>query len=113
MLCAQALNHVQFFVAPWTVACQAPLSMESSRQEYGSGFPFPILGDLPNPGIEPVSLTFPTLQAGSLPLVPPAEPGAILQRQNIFPLPLPHLTVLEKKGSKASSQSPPEIVPVT
>ena len=48
-----------------------------------------------------------------LSLAPPGQPGAILQRQNILPLPLPHLTVLEKKGSKASSQPPPEIVPVT
>ena len=35
---------------PWTVACQAPLSMGSSRQEYWSGLPFPSPGDLPDPG---------------------------------------------------------------
>ena len=40
---------------PWTVACQAPLSMDFSRQEYWSGLPFPSLGDLPNPGSEPRS----------------------------------------------------------
>ena len=40
---------------PWTVACQAPLSMGFSRQEYWSGLPFPSLGDLPNPRIEPGS----------------------------------------------------------
>ena len=40
----------------WTVACQAPLSMEFSRQEYWSGLPFPPPGDLPDPGIETVSL---------------------------------------------------------
>ena len=39
---------------PWTVACQAPLSMRFSRQEYWSGWPFPSPGDLPNPGIKPV-----------------------------------------------------------
>ena len=49
---------------PWTVACQAPLSMGFSRQEYWSGLPFPSPGDLPNPGIEPGS---PALQADSLP----------------------------------------------
>ena len=49
---------------PWTIACQAPLSMGLSRQEYWSGLPFPIPGDLPNPGIEPRS---PALQADSLP----------------------------------------------
>ena len=40
---------------PWTVACQAPLSMEFSRQEYWSGLTFPFPGDLPKPGIEPGS----------------------------------------------------------
>ena len=45
----------QLFVIPRTVACQAPLSMEFFRQEYWSGLPFPPPGDLPNPGIEPVS----------------------------------------------------------
>ena len=49
-------------VTPWTVACQAPLSMGFSRQEYWSGLPFPSPGDLPDPGIEPGS---PTLQAES------------------------------------------------
>ena len=36
---AQSLSHVQLFATPWTVACQAPLSVEFSRQEYWSGFP--------------------------------------------------------------------------
>ena len=49
---------------PWTVACQAPLSMGFSRQEYWSGLPFTSPGDLPDPGIEPGS---PALQADSLP----------------------------------------------
>ena len=49
---------------PWTVAHQALLSMEFSRQEYWSGLPSPSPGDLPNPGIKPGS---PTLQADSLP----------------------------------------------
>ena len=43
------------FATPWTVACQAPLSMESSRQEYWSGLPFPTRADLPNLGIETTS----------------------------------------------------------
>ena len=47
------LSHVWLFTAPWTIACQAPLSMELSRQEYWSGLPFPSQGDLPNSGIEP------------------------------------------------------------
>ena len=48
------------FVTPWTVAHQAPLSMEFSRQQYWSGLPFPSPGDLPDLGTEPRS---PTLQA--------------------------------------------------
>ena len=52
-------SHVQLFVTPWTVACQAPLSVGFPRQEYWSGLPFPSPGDLPDPGIEPVSLTSP------------------------------------------------------
>ena len=50
MLVAQS---VQLFVTPWTVVRQAPLSMESSRQEYWSGVPFPSPGELSDPGIEP------------------------------------------------------------
>ena len=51
-------------VTPSTVACQVPLSLGFSRQEYWSGLPFPSPGDLPNPGIE---LRSPALQADSLP----------------------------------------------
>ena len=46
-VCAQSLSCVQLFVTPWTVAYQAPLSMELSRQEYWSGLPFPTPGNLP------------------------------------------------------------------
>ena len=56
-------SHVQLFVIPLIAACQTPLSMEFSRQEYWSGESFPSPGDLPNPGIEPGS---PTLQIDSL-----------------------------------------------
>ena len=49
-------------MTPWTVAQQAPLSMEFSRQEYWSRLPFPSPEDLPDPGIEPGS---PKLQADS------------------------------------------------
>ena len=51
------------FVTPQTIAHQAPLSMEFSRQECWSGLPFPSPEDLPDPGIEPRS---PALQADSL-----------------------------------------------
>ena len=46
-------------VTPWTAAHQSPLSTEFSRQEFWSGLPFHIPGDLPHPGIEPMSLAFP------------------------------------------------------
>jgi len=52
----------------WTVACQAPLSMGFSRQEYWSGLPCPPPRDLPNPGIK---FRSPALQADSLPSEPP------------------------------------------
>ena len=54
-LCAQTLNHVQLFVSPWTVVHQASLSMEFSRQKYWSVLPFPTPGDLPSPGVKPMS----------------------------------------------------------
>ena len=47
--------HIQVFATPWTVARQAPPSMGFPRQEYWSGLPFASPGDLPNPGIKPVS----------------------------------------------------------
>ena len=56
------------FATPWTVARQAPPSMEFSRQDYCSGLPFPSPEDLPNPRIEPES---PALRADALPSEPP------------------------------------------
>ena len=50
---------------PWTVACQAPLSMGFSRQEYWSALPFPSPGDFSDPGIKPVSLISLALQVDS------------------------------------------------
>ena len=67
----KSLSHVWIFATPWTVADQAPQSIEFSRQEYWSGVPFPSPGDLPGPGIEPVSLT---LWADTLPSEPPGKP---------------------------------------
>ena len=51
----KSLSRVGLFGTPWTIAHQAPPSMEFSRQEYWSGLPFPSPGDLPDPGIEPRS----------------------------------------------------------
>ena len=57
-------SHVPFFVIPWTVARQAPLSMGFSRQEYWGGLPCPPPGDVPDPGIKPASLLSPALAGG-------------------------------------------------
>ena len=54
-------------MTPWTVVCQASLSIGFPRQEYWSRLPFPSPADLPNPEIEPVSLVSSTFQADSLP----------------------------------------------
>ena len=51
-MCAQSLSHVLPSEIPWTVARQAPLSMEFSRPEYWSRLPFPISGDLSDLGIK-------------------------------------------------------------
>ena len=67
------LSHsvVSNSATPRIVACQTPLFMEFSRQEYWSGLPCPTPGDPPNPGIEPRS---PTFQAESLPAEPQGKP---------------------------------------
>ena len=60
-VCVCVLSHVQLFTTPWTVACQIPLFMGFSWQEYWSGLPFPSPGDLPKPGIQPASFASPAL----------------------------------------------------
>ena len=62
---AQLLSCVLVFATPCTAAHQAPLSLGFSRQEYWSGLPFPSPGDLPDPGIKPMS---PALTGDSFPL---------------------------------------------
>ena len=65
----QSLSCVQFFVAPWTVACQTPLFMEFSWWKYWSGLPFALPGDLPDPRIKNLHLLHLLYwQADSLPL---------------------------------------------
>ena len=70
MLCAhaQSLWSCSLFATLWTVACQATLSMGFFRQESWSGLPCPSPGDLPEPGIEPMTPASPALQADSLPI---------------------------------------------
>ena len=66
------LNRVWLFVMPWTIVCQAPLSMEFSRQEFWSGLPFPTQRNLPDLGIEPAS---PALTGRLFTTEPPGKPG--------------------------------------
>ena len=65
------LSCVQLFVTVWTIACEAPPCMGFSRQEYWSGLPFPSVGCLPNPGIEPTS---PALAGRFFTTEPPGKP---------------------------------------
>ena len=58
MCVLSCFSRVWLFVTPWTVACQVPLSMGFSRQEYCSGLPCPSPGGFRNPGIKPRSLAF-------------------------------------------------------
>ena len=71
------------FVTPWTIACQAPLSMGFPGQEYLSGLPFRSLGDLPNPGIEPESPVSPALAGGFFTTEPPGKPQGFLRHLKI------------------------------
>ena len=57
VVCSKSLQAYPTLCDPWTVACQATLSMGFSRQEHWSGLPSPFSGELPNPGIKPVSLS--------------------------------------------------------
>ena len=74
------LSHVQPLYNPVDVVCQAPLSMGFSRQEHWSGLPFLSLGDLPDPGMEPMSLAFPALAGGFFTTAPAGKPS--FQREN-------------------------------
>ena len=62
-------------VTPWTVACQAPIPMEFSRQEYWSGLPFLTPENLPDPRIEPKSLASPSFAGGFLTTEPSGKPS--------------------------------------
>ena len=71
---------------PWTVARPAPLSMGFPRQEYWSGLPFPSPGDLPNPGIEPMSPASPELAGEFFTTDPPGEPSETATKIQMLPL---------------------------
>ena len=87
----ESLSQVQLFGTLWTVACQAPLSMEFSRQEYWSEFPFPSPGALPDPGFKP---RFPGLQAYPL----PSEPLAAQKLNDVLEAGVGAKTVLDHEA---------------
>ena len=95
--CVGVLNCVQLFATPWTIACQASLSTEFSRQEYWSAWPCPP-GHLPDPGIEPESPASPAL-AGRVfttaPLGKPLSRGEELSNSQEFMGPKRQISLLK------------------
>ena len=83
-VCMLSCSVVVDSVTPWTVARQAPLSMEFSRQEYWSRLPFPPPGDLPDPGIEPMSPVSPALVGGFFTTEPPGSRYSIAIYNYVF-----------------------------
>ena len=81
-VCACMLSRfscVPLFATPWTIACQAPLSMGLSRQEHWSGLLCPSPGDLPDPAIDSGRSCFLHLQKGSLPPEPPWKAQILIE----------------------------------
>ena len=76
-------RHVQLFESLWTIACQAPLFMGFSSQEYGSGLLFPTPGNLPNLEIKPKFLVSLHWQVGSLSLALPGKPYIYITRVTV------------------------------
>ena len=83
---------------PWNVALQVLLSMGFLRQEYLSGLPFPPPGDLPDPGIKPVSPTSTALAGGFFTTEPLGKPSWKVQRDTYV---LNHATLIEEDQARA------------
>ena len=94
LCCCLVAKLYTTLATPWTVVCQAPLSMGFSRQEYWSGLQFPSPGARSDPGIVPVSSAW---QADSLPLNHQRSPSKSIQ--GLINLPFPSLQNLEKEVS--------------
>ena len=95
----KSLSPVRLFVTPWTVARQAPLSVQFSRQEYWSGPPFLSPRDIPNPGIKPGS---PALQADPLLSNVPEKPQTCLvfQKQSAWGFLASTIKFISPKGGE-------------
>ena len=73
-VCMLSCSVVSDFVTSWTVACQFPLYIVFSRQNYWSELLYPTSGDLPDPGTKPLSLLSPALAGGFFIIWPPRKP---------------------------------------
>ena len=85
-VCVCVSSVLSIFVTPWTIALQAPLMMEFSRQEYWSGLPFPTPGDLHYPGIEPassVSTVSPALAGRFFTTEPPGKTHSLCWSESV------------------------------
>ena len=87
---AQSLSNVWHFANLWTLACQAPLLIRFSRQESWSELPFPTPGDLPDPGIKPVSPLSPAMAGGFFTTKPPGKPTDLDRDSQLSRLPYSH-----------------------
>ena len=102
-------SRAWLFETPWSVATQAPLSMEFSRQEHCHGLPCPPPGNLPNPGVEPMSLVSPALAGRFFTTASPAKPLGLVclgpnQEQNsLDPCPLRASSLLRKTDIKPTT----------
>ena len=91
--CMFSCSVVSDSATPWTIACQASLSVEFSRQEYWSRLPFPSPGDLPNPGMKPTSLVSPALTGR---FFTTGTTWEALLRASLFPVHCLHLLVFRE-----------------
>ena len=83
-LFAAVFSCVQLFMTPWTLAHQAPLSVEFSGQEYWIELPFPSPGDLIDPGIKPASPESPVLTDGFFTTAPPEKAHHLKSPEQFF-----------------------------
>ena len=81
LLLLSHFSRVRLFMTPWTVAHQAPLFMGFLKQEYWSGLSITPPGDLPNPGVKPMSLAPPALAGRFFTTVPPGKTGLNRKRR--------------------------------
>ena len=100
IVCGLLLNYVQLCATSQIVAHQFHLSMGFSRQEYWNGLLCPPSGDMPDPGIEPMSPMAPALQSDSLPLSHPGSQGLVGETDKSV------ITIWSENEQRVSSEGP-------